>query len=185
MEGPLSPGARTMNTLLPFASFSSLGLLSNADLGVQIHEASELLACYSNWNNSYWVNAPPEHKAFRDTYKQWWGYEEALKDYYNFCLVLWAQRGFRSDRKKYEIDLRRSTKIPPWIGDERVHAFHRATLLKRNPGFYSRYAWKDRLDIAEIYPDMHRYGAQMRSYAVPDYKPQEAFDLDKFFKDLT
>ena len=162
-----------MNTLLPFPSFNSIGLLSNADLGVQIYEAAELVHlfqdCPAGWHKNPAV-------------LQWYGYLEALKDYYNNCILHWANRGFNQDRKRLETDLRYSTKLPPWVGDPRIHAFHRATLLKRNPNFYSRYAWKDRLDIAEIYPNMHDFGVKMREHLQPAYAPPVEFNWSKFFR---
>lgn len=163
-----------MNTLLPFSSFNSLGLLSNADLGIQIHEAAELVHlledCPVGWHKSKEA-------------MQWFGHLEALKAYYNLCIVLWGQRGFTPNRKIYtNLDLRFSTKLPAWVGDERVHSFHRGILLKRRPDFYNRYGWK--ISETPIYPDMHTYGLALREHKIPEYQPMVEFDWNAFYKAL-
>lgn len=161
-----------MNTLLPFPSFSSLGLLSNADLGTQIYEAGEILYTLTQCPVGWYKNQAA---------MQWYGCLHALKSYYNHCIVLWGQRGFTVDRKIEPPDLFLAQRRPAWVGDPRVHAFHRATLLNRNPAFYARYTWQDRLDTKAIYPDMHRYGAQVRGHVPTDYKPMVEYNWSKFF----
>lgn len=159
-----------MNTLLPFPSLSSLGLLANADLGIQIHEADELIylleKCPVGWYKSKEA-------------MQWFGHLEALKAYYNHCIILWGQRGFTPDRRIYPgLDLRYSTKLPAWVGDERVHSFHRGILLKRRPDFYKQYGWT--ISDKPIYPDMHTYGLALREHTIPEYQPMVEFDWAKW-----
>lgn len=163
-----------MNTLLPFPSFNSLGLLTDADLGMQIYEADEIIHllrdCPVGWHRS------------REA-MQWYGYLDTLKSYFNHLIVLWGQRGFTPSRKIYTgLDLRYSTKLPPWIGDERVHSFHRGILLKRRPDFYKTYGWT--CSQVPIYPDMHSYGVAMREHSKPAYEPPMKFNWSGFYKEL-
>jgi len=32
---------------------------------------------------------------------------------------------------------------PPWLGDQKFHASHRAALLFKEPRFYLKFAWKE------------------------------------------
>jgi len=162
-----------MNTLLPFPSLNSIGLLSNADLGVQIYEAGELVHLLVD-APAGWYKEPAA--------MQWYGHIDALKAYYNLCVILWGQRGFKQERKIYTgLDLRYSTKLPPWVGDERVHTFHRATLVSRRPDFYKRYAWKVPETIKPFYPDMH----ERDDLGNLKYKPVVDFNFSHFLNKFT
>ena len=37
--------------------------------------------------------------------------------------------------------------LPPWLGDERVHASHRSNLLRKDKDFYSKYNWSESNDM--------------------------------------
>jgi hypothetical protein len=163
-----------MNTLLPFPSLNSIGLLSNADLAIQIYHASELVHlledCPVGWYR--------EEAAL-----QWYGHLDALKAYHNQCVILWGQRGFTPNRKIYTgLELRYSTKLPPWVGDERVHAFHRYTLMAGNPSFYSRYNWP-RTRVRPIYPNMH--SRDDRGELIYSKEAPQEFNWDKYLNQFT
>jgi hypothetical protein len=158
-----------MNTLLPFPSFNSIGLLSNNDLILQINHAQELIHLLEDCPSGWYKN---------EAAMQWYGFLETLKAYYNQCVTLWVQRGFTTDRKIITgLDLRYSTKLPPWIGDERVHGFHRAFLIARNPSFYSRYNWP-RTPVRPFYPNTHKRDDHGKLIYVKE--APKPFDAKKF-----
>ena len=68
-----------------------------------------------------------------------------------------------------------------WVGDERVHTFHRATLVSRRPDFYKRYAWKVPETIKPFYPDMH----ERDDLGNLKYKPVVDFNFSHFLNKFT
>ncbi|MDE2097319.1 MAG: hypothetical protein KGL39_08760 [Patescibacteria group bacterium] len=162
-----------MNTYLPFASFNSLGLLSNADLAVQVYQAREIIHLLEDAPFG-WYKEPAS--------LQWYGYIDALKDYYNLCVVNWVRRGFKTDCKPYtDLNLRDAAKLPPWVGDERVHSYHRSALWHRSPTFYSRYGWA-KTDLRPFYPNLHARD-DFGKLIYEKEKPKE-FNWNRFFNEF-
>lgn len=71
----------------------------------------------------------------------WRGYEDALALYFWTMVGEWTGRGYRST-----IALPRPTGrvlLPPWFGDDRLHASHRSNLLRKDPLWYGRFGWTE------------------------------------------
>jgi hypothetical protein len=119
-----------MQTFLPFPDFRlSLQILDSKRLGKQRVEAFQLIRAITigtGWSR---------HPAAR----MWFGYENALKHYYNLTIEEWVRRGFRNKMKKMEIE--GEVILPPWIGDEKFHASHRSNLLRKDPLYYGKFGW--------------------------------------------
>jgi hypothetical protein len=45
-----------------------------------------------------------------------------------------------------------SIEMPPWVGDDRVHASHRSNLLRKDLEYYSKYRWKEPRDMEYYWP---------------------------------
>jgi hypothetical protein len=69
----------------------------------------------------------------------WRGYEDALKLYINKMREGWLLKGKNSKLPFYVLP--HEVKMPPWIGDERLHKAHRSQLYYKNPQYYSQFNW--------------------------------------------
>ena len=120
-----------MQTFLPYSSFEeSVKCLDYRRLGNQRVEGKGALS--SILKRGGWWNHP--------AVKMWVGYEEALKHYINCCIREWKARGYNNTMPLYSVG---ELVLPPWLGDDRFHASHRANLLRKNPDFYSKYGWDE------------------------------------------
>jgi hypothetical protein len=70
----------------------------------------------------------------------WAGYENALRLYMNACIREWVRRGFANEMAYG--DVRGSVRMPPWLGDPRLHESHRASLLRKDQLYYARFGWE-------------------------------------------
>jgi len=103
-----------MNTFLPFADFQeSLQVLDKKRLFKQAVEAKQLL-------NGSWPNHPVS--------KMWRGYESALVEYYNTALRLSVERGVNTKMQPLQAAC---VVYPPWLGYPKLHASHRANLVRK------------------------------------------------------
>ena len=57
----------------------------------------------------------------------------------------WLARGYRNTMEW--VILEDSIEMPPWLGDDRVHASHRSNLLRKDLEYYSKYKWKEPIDM--------------------------------------
>ena len=134
-----------MQTFLPYADFSlSASVLDYRRLGKQRVEALQIYnALVDNptlQGNKYkgWLNHP--------AVLMWKGYEEALLLYKNKMIEEW--RDVRKYNNTMEIvEVPDSIEMPPWVGDERVHASHRSNLLRKDFEFYSKFGWQEDIDL--------------------------------------
>ena len=134
-----------MQTFLPYEDFSlSASVLDYRRLGKQRVEALQIYnALVDNptlQGNKYkgWLNHP--------AVLMWKGYEEALLLYKNKMIEEW--RDVREYNNTMEIvEVPDSIKMPPWVGDERVHASHRSNLLRKDFEFYSKFGWQEDTDL--------------------------------------
>lgn len=119
-----------MQTFLPYASFAdSMGVLDPKRLGNQVYREGITLL------RGGWPNHPAA--------KMWRGYEDALVRY------LWAGvnelelRGRDySDRPwwhELRARLKHGVEMPPWLGDEAIHASHRGVLMYKQPEWYGQF----------------------------------------------
>ena len=135
-----------MITFLPSADFTEVArLLDDKRLGGQRTEA---------WSILKWLRSPDAYpKLVRAGYcLMWKGHEEALAQYLNAMLVEWARRGKKNDllqpfdsaRGLHE---RPNATMPPWLGCEALHAYHRSALLAKLPEHYAQFGWRERADV--------------------------------------
>jgi hypothetical protein len=87
----------------------------------------------------------------------WKGFEMALGAYGKAVCAEWIRRGYQdTTREKIESLLQRCPKQrrlrPCWLGDERLHASHRSSLLRKLPEHYSRFGWKEPDDMPYFWP---------------------------------
>lgn len=121
-----------MQTFLPYPDlFESLSALDNRRLGKQRVEALQVLRALEREHYG-WKHHP--------CVRMWAGYCDALKAYYNIAVALWVARGFKNSMPF----LYPANPVPPpWLGDPRLHASHRANLLRKDAEFYGRYEWTE------------------------------------------
>ena len=128
-----------MQTFLPDRNFTkSAYYLDNKRLGKQRVECLQILKALTNPTYG-WQNHPAT--------KMWRGYEHALAEYAIEICDEWIGRGYKDTCREKIVDILmtlpfKDTK-PAWLGDEKLHASHRANLKKKDPEFYGRYAWME------------------------------------------
>jgi hypothetical protein len=81
--------------------------------------------------------------------RMWVNNIECLKFYYNTICEEWIRRGYKQNMKLFEIS---KFDYPSWIGNERFHSSHRASLLYKNYEWYSNFGWKETPIISYIWP---------------------------------
>lgn len=142
-----------MQTFLPFADFrQSMMVLDPSRLGNQVYREGMTLI------RGGWPNHPAS--------KMWRGCEQALAMYLLFGVEELLARGYdyrdrpwchelvkmlpiqpiksvESALSAHRFILNRCI-LPPWLGDEAIHASHRGVLLWKNPEWYSQFGWKDK-----------------------------------------
>jgi hypothetical protein len=141
-----------VQTFLPYAGFAeSAAVLDDKRLGKQRVETLQILRAL--YREKYgWKRHP--------AVLMWQGYEAALACYGVAVCDEWIRRG-RQDTCKDKIleEVLESTGThdvcsaprPPWLGDERLHASHRSSLLRKDPDHYgSRFSDPD--DLPYFWP---------------------------------
>lgn len=69
----------------------------------------------------------------------------------------WIKRGYRdTQRPKFETyySILADSGDPCWLGDERFHSSHRASLLFKNPEWYGQFGWKEKPEINYFWPSV-------------------------------
>lgn len=162
-----------MQTFLPLPDFAaSARVLDRQRLGKQRVEAWMLHDILVNPDSRWWRWRP--HPVVR----MWRGHEEALAAYFWTMVEEWTRRGYRST-----IVLPRPVApvaMPPWLGDERLHASHRSNLLRKLPEWYGRFGWREGPEQPYWWPvraepdDVRPAGARRPGVALspaPDSRP--------------
>jgi hypothetical protein len=129
-----------MQTFLPYPDFrQSLESLDNKRLGKQRVEAYQIISAITQRprkdGKPYkgWVSHPCS--------VMWRDYVNALKLYYNDCIDVWKERGFKNTMEYETIE--GDFVLPHWLGDEQFHSSHRANLLRKEMGYYSQHGWNE------------------------------------------
>lgn len=125
-----------MITFLPYPDFrQSLECLDRQRLNRQRLEAWQIYDALTNEASIYrkLVKGP--------AVRMWAGFTEALAEYYDTCLTVWVERGYRNE-KLQPLGVLGGAK-PIWWGDRRVHGSHRSQLLGKLPGYYRAFGWVD------------------------------------------
>ena len=137
-----------MQTFLPYADFGeSARVLDRTRLGKQRSECLGLLRTLVEPERIGWRNHPAA--------KMWAGYEMALTQYNDFIIKEWIVRGYSDTclAKNAALMFQMTwTGHPPWLGDERVHASHRANLLRKMPEHYSQFGWTEDPSMPYYWP---------------------------------
>lgn len=121
-----------MQTFLPYADFeASARALDDRRLGKQRVEAYQIVRAAKGITRG-WRNHPAT--------LMWRGHEGALQLYMNACIREWRRRGFTNTMS---LARPRRADLPAWLGDERLHASHRANLLRKDPAHYGAHGWTD------------------------------------------
>jgi hypothetical protein len=133
-----------MQTFLPYDDFAaSARVLDDRRLGKQRVETLQILRALT-----YPTYGWKHHPAVR----MWRGHEEALASYGLAIVGEWLARG-RADtcaatmaadlesaglraEPRTQAQLAAAGELPPWFGDAAFHESHRASLLRKDPGFY-------------------------------------------------
>ena len=132
-----------MQTFLPIADMhESVKALDNKRLGKQRVEALQILNTLEGRSRGW-----RHHPAVR----MWVGYEQALRTYHNLCIQEWIGRGFRNNMPLM-VEIGGCPDVPPWFGDDRVHASHRSNLLRKDPQYYGQHGWTEPHDLPYFWP---------------------------------
>lgn len=151
-----------MQTFLPYASFQeSARCLDYRRLGKQRVEAFQLLNALGNkWSLEErgrriiagsikdkpihgWRNHP--------ACVMWRGYEEALGEYLNACILEWIRRGYNNTLPMMPVN--GLCQMPSWFGMHEIHSSHRANLLRKDFTFYSKYGWTEDPSMPYFWPN--------------------------------
>ena len=135
-----------MQTFLPYPDFyQSAQCLDRARLGKERVECLQILHAITEPTYG-WQNHP--------IVKAWRGHTAYLA-LYGLCICdEWIARGYKDTcYAKIAPYLDSAENTPPeWLGDERVHASHRANLLRKDPEWYSRFGWSESPDMPYFWP---------------------------------
>lgn len=131
-----------MQTFLPVPDFTETArILDNTRLGNQCYR--ECLTLY----NGGW----PHHPA----HKMWQPHLHSLCEYAEtLALEMYRRKGIGEARWSFvtciqwiqfwrEEKAKHSPSIPPWLGDDRLHATHRACLLAKDFDYYQQFKWSE------------------------------------------
>jgi hypothetical protein len=130
-----------MQTFLPYPEFDkSAAVLDRRRLGKQRVEAYQIIRAITFGGG--WANHP--------IVKMWLGFEDALKLYSNTMVEEWIRRGYRNSLEIYDLN-DREVVYPWWLGIDNFHSSHRAALLAKDYGYYSKYGWREAPGISYIW----------------------------------
>lgn len=130
-----------MQTFLPVPDFTeSARALDWRRLGKQRIEARQLIKAILDEHNG-WHNHPAA--------RMWSGYIAALTEYGNAMIREWQRRGYVNNLRVVNNG---TVIMPPWLGDERLHASHRSNLLRKEPEHYNQFGWKEGPDLPYFWP---------------------------------
>ncbi len=134
-----------MQTFLPYPDIAAaVACLDNRRLGKQRVEALQVLnalAAEREGRPYGWLHHP--------CVRMWRGHDGLLAAYLNAAIDEWERRGFRNAiPRRPPADLA----LPPWWGDERLHASHRPNLLRKDPRHYGRFGWSEPPNLPYYWP---------------------------------
>jgi len=131
-----------MQTFLPYADFEqSASTLDSRRLGKQRVEAYQILRA---------LTIPGYGWRHHPAVQMWRGYEDALRQYMNACIREWVRRGYRNTMALAPVPA--EVRLPPWLGDERLHAGYRSNLLRKDPDYYAQFGWIEAPDLPYYWP---------------------------------
>jgi hypothetical protein len=110
--------------LLTYCAF----VLDNKRLNKQIVEAKQILKALERKRagiKAGWQSHP--------AVRMWEGYEPALVNYHDACVMEWWGRGYSSHTL---LNLPVNWNMPLWWGNPAIHLSHQANLVRKDPAFY-------------------------------------------------
>lgn len=137
-----------MQTFLPYPDFDACARsLDSKRLGKQRVEVLQILNALLNPDAKGWKRHPAT--------LMWKGHEGSLIRYGVAVCDEWRRRGF-NDTVREKL-LARTPQVaheepPPWLGDERLHASHRANLLRKDLEAYRRHGWTEDPETPYFWP---------------------------------
>lgn len=147
-----------MQTFLPSPDFAECAVvLDSRRLGKQIIESRQIWRA-ANHITGGWRNHPATIA--------WRPWTDALVRYTLEMSHEWHRRYGRVHgawTNLVQIDLKgrvpaaNRTVLPPWLGDEQLHASHRAALLAKDPAHYRQFGWTEQPAIAYVWPKETRH----------------------------
>lgn len=141
-----------MQTFLPYPAFDKCAeVLDRQRLGKQRVEAMQIIRTLLGETHG-WTRHP--------AVLMWAEYIGALKVYYNCMLFEWARRGYQNI--KLQPVVQDCFLVPRWLGNEALHASHRAALLAKNPEWYGQFEWTEKPEINYIWPGRKHEGRRHR-----------------------
>jgi len=135
-----------MQTFLPHKEFDvTATCLDRQRLGKQRIEAKQIYNVLDGKSKG-WANHP--------AVLMWKGYERALCLYGASICMEWRRRGYKDRQLDWFLDRmgHGPIKFPPWMGNEKFHASHRAALLAKQPDHYNQFEWKEEPAINYWWP---------------------------------
>jgi len=131
-----------MQTFIPYTDFEQCAkALDYRRLGKQRVECKQILNAIERGSGG-WSNHPAT--------RMWRGYEPALRQYMRAIILEWVARGYKNNM---EIPEPEDYELPPWWGNEEIHASHRAALLEKDfEYYYGNHSWEDEPKLAYIWP---------------------------------
>lgn len=147
-----------MQTFLPYPDFyESIKILDRKRIGKQRVEAMQLINTINYIkNNDLYIIDKNGRKRKRGWLSHpatlmWLDYEDALKMYHDIAIKEWINRGYKNTMKLFNIT---KAKLPPWLGDDKIHSSHRSNLLRKDPIYYSQFGWKESPDMEYVWPKL-------------------------------
>ena len=126
-----------MQTFLPFKSFTKTArILDYRRLGKQRVEVFQILRANHEMTKG-WRNHPAS--------KMWAAHTNALVEYGLVICHEWKARGYKDTMTERiaEFQTGNTSELPEWLGDERLHSSHRASLLLKDPSHYGQFNWSE------------------------------------------
>jgi hypothetical protein len=149
-----------MQTVLPYPDFARTArVLDTRRLGKQRVEALQIVRALTRETYGW-----KHHPAVR----MWRGYEEALGAYGLAICREWCRRGHADTcagtlqedlaiaglavPPRTQRELRAAGALPPWLGSRRLHASHRAALVRKDPEHYTPHFGPVDADLPYVWP---------------------------------
>ena len=130
-----------MQTFLPTTDFEECArVLDWRRLGKQRVEAQQILNALRRGGG--WKNHP--------AVRMWRGYIPALTAYRNAMITEWKRRGYNNTMRRTRA--RAPVVMPPWLGDDALHASHRSNLLRKLPDHYGKLGWTEPPTLPYVWP---------------------------------
>ncbi len=153
-----------MQTFVPYPDMRrSAEVLDDRRLGKQRVEALQIIRALT-YETYGWKHHP--------AVLMWQGYEEALGAYAVEVCREWCRRGHADTCEATILDdlgnagipvpprpqseLAGAGALPPWLGDEALHASHRSSLLRKDPTWYGPHFGDIPPDLPYVWPVQRR-----------------------------